>query len=222
MELALPEVRLSLIANFPPRVPESSAGNDVFRSRTSLPAGLPAPTELEYHRLLPQRHFDELSPVFDSQRLRQSLSVAVNPRREIKGGFPESQDSAVFGHVAKSADPTSSTADPTDRPSEASPPARPMSAGIPEDEVTDAIQKLIEQTSFPMPRPGLEIRVIRQPEHGSENQREERETREERVPAQQPAASAPAPALDVNAIAEKVYQALLHRQQLERERKGLY
>ena len=36
------------------------------------------------------------------------------------------------------------------------------------------------------------------------------------------AASAPPPPLDINAVADRVYQTLQRRQQLERERRGLY
>lgn len=89
-----------------------------------------------------------------------------------------------------------------------------------------AIERLIERTMVPVPLPGLKLRLVAPEELTVAGER--------RVPAEDsrppaldgtgptPAGSAPPPELDINAVADRVYQTLERRQQLERERRGLY
>jgi hypothetical protein len=92
---------------------------------------------------------------------------------------------------------------------------------------TDArgvVEQLIERTLLPAPLPGLEVRLVPP---------EQRVTSEARAPADapypppspeehRPEATASPPALNIDALADRVYQTLRRRQQLERERRGLY
>ncbi len=110
----------------------------------------------------------------------------------------------------------------------------------------EAIEKLIQNTLLPVPLPGLELRLLppgkqppsigpssnadrgEQPEIGSRHEtgsQHETGSRHETGTSPSPRlppASPPAPALNINEVADKVYQTLMRRQQLERERKGLY
>src|SRR5262249_52040020 len=91
-----------------------------------------------------------------------------------------------------------------------------------------AIAKLIEQTARPVRLPGLELRLVSPEKSPSGARRPAEVAQDERpttaaTPLQPPAPAAPSPpALDINAISEKVYDRLLRRQRLERERRGLY
>jgi hypothetical protein len=92
---------------------------------------------------------------------------------------------------------------------------------------TDArgvIEQLIERSLLPAPLPGLEIRLL---------PLDQRVTGEARAPSDspypppapevsRPEASAPQPAVNIDVLADRVYQTLQRRQQLERERRGLY
>ena len=77
---------------------------------------------------------------------------------------------------------------------------------------------------MPEPLPGLEVRLVPP---------DVRPVGEPRAPAdpptpptvvEEPRRAAPdgAPALDIDALADKIYQTLQRRQQFERERRGLY
>lgn len=90
------------------------------------------------------------------------------------------------------------------------------------------IEQLIERTILPTALPGLELRlvspeqqasVIHRPSDGVDRHQPPANGSTPPMPAPAPPSAAP---LDVNAIADKVYQKLLRRQQLERERRGLY
>jgi hypothetical protein len=91
-----------------------------------------------------------------------------------------------------------------------------------------AIVKLIEQTVQPGTLPGLELRLVSPDKQPSGSRRLAEVAQDARqttaaVPLQPPAPAAPSPpVLDINAISAKVYDRLLRRQQLERERRGLY
>lgn len=91
-----------------------------------------------------------------------------------------------------------------------------------------AIAKLIEHTARPVTLPGLELRLVSPQKQPSGTRRPAEVAQAERqttatAPLQPAAPAAPSPpALDINAISEKVYHRLLRRQQLERERRGLY
>jgi hypothetical protein len=97
---------------------------------------------------------------------------------------------------------------------------------IPSNGSTDArsiVEQLIERTLLPAPLPGLEVRLVPP---------EQRVASEAPVPSdaayppppeeRRPEASAPPPPLNIDALADRVYQTLKRRQQLERERRGLY
>jgi hypothetical protein len=86
------------------------------------------------------------------------------------------------------------------------------------------VERWIEQTVLPAPLPGLELRLLRTEQQASTDNRSSQSSDNEQpatsVPTPPPAATAPP--LDINAIADKVYQTLQRRQQVERERRGLY
>jgi hypothetical protein len=113
---------------------------------------------------------------------------------------------------------------PPDPSALVSPPALPpiRSGGV--ADARGVVEQLIERTLLPAPLPGLEVRLV-PPEH--------RLTSEARAPAEapdpppspeerRPEPAAPPPALNIDALADRVYQTLQRRQQLERERRGLY
>ncbi len=84
------------------------------------------------------------------------------------------------------------------------------------------VEKLIEHTILPGQLPGIEMRILHEknsPKH-IENEPESKRSTDEisiRTRTQENA-----PSIDINAVADKVYLTLLRRQQLERERRGLY
>ncbi len=90
------------------------------------------------------------------------------------------------------------------------------------------LEKFLEQYVVPAPMPGLAMRLL-EPAPESEVFDQRPSDSGERAGRQEPVASAPAPqtappqppSLDINAIAERVYQTLRRREQLERERRGL-
>jgi hypothetical protein len=90
------------------------------------------------------------------------------------------------------------------------------------------IEQLIERTILPTALPGLELRLVSPEQQASVIHRPSDRVDRHQPPANGSTPPMPAPAppsaapLDVNAIADKVYQKLLRRQQLERERRGLY
>jgi len=96
-------------------------------------------------------------------------------------------------------------------------------------EVKGAIEKLIERTVEPVALPGLELRPVPPEMQSFAGRQQTHETTEDRRPETHPSTAArpgpipvPAPPLDINAVADKVYQTLVRRQQAERERRGLY
>jgi hypothetical protein len=86
------------------------------------------------------------------------------------------------------------------------------------------VERLIAGTTMPAPLPGLEVRLVPP---------EQRAVAEPRTPPDSPSPP-PAreevhqetpdrtPPLDLDALADKVYQTLKRRQQFEQERRGLY
>ena len=120
---------------------------------------------------------------------------------------------------------------PWTAPGEARPPLAPRRAAAISHSPPDAqgaIAKLIEQTARPGRLPGLEMRLV-SPEKPPSGTRRPAEVAQDgrqttaAAPLPPPAPAAPSPpALDINAISEKVYDRLLRRQRLERERRGLY
>ncbi len=83
---------------------------------------------------------------------------------------------------------------------------------------------------MPVPLPGLELRLVSPGEENfSTHALQHVADADDRQPAADDStppvpvpASPPRPELDINEVAEKVYGTLVRRQQLERERMGLY
>lgn len=89
-------------------------------------------------------------------------------------------------------------------------------------ERTTLIERLVErQTAELLPVPGLELRWVGPAKDKGEAAPHEREAEEgQQNPAQRLAVVQQQ--LDINAIADRVYESILRREVLERERKGLY
>lgn len=173
-------------------------------------------------------------PIVDAPMLqrRLALSVSPTPRREVRGGFPAPQP--PFAPASQGADRTKAVSgifpqvqQPVARElfkSSQRVPAMPSSLR----EAHGAIEKLIERTVLPVPLPGLELRLV-SPEKQSSPIDRPLDTADGRQPKADvstspttTSASLAPPQLDINAVADKVYQMLQRRQQLERERRGLY
>lgn len=149
-------------------------------------------------------------------------SVSSLPRQEVRGGFPLSVN-AEFRRDAdtSSEDPVrvsvrdSSAVRPDGGPEPVSLP-RPPQAKIPGPLALSTVTL-----------PEVQIRLLRRDEPASATQSSGnnvgtggRSTIQ--LPKPQPPVPAAPPPLDINAVADKVYQALQRRHQLERERRGLY
>jgi len=142
-------------------------------------------------------------------------------RREVRGGFPSRQPSLPVAERAIDDLAASPTARRAVREEQSSP---AQSQRADEPEPRGAIERLIEQTVRPVALPGLELRLAppeRQTsaDHPPPNDAEGRGSAPNATPA--PAPVSP-PQLDINAVADKVWQTLQRRQRLERERRGLY
>jgi hypothetical protein len=100
--------------------------------------------------------------------------------------------------------------------------AQVESSRPPSQPVPSIIEQLIEQTPVPGVLPGLELRLV-SPEFVKTHHPESRDGTDEKIPSSPAAPTLPLPPpLDINAVADKVYQTLQRRQQVERERRGLY
>lgn len=172
---------------------------------------------------------------------RLVLNIAPNPRREVQGGFPTrplplvaSVQSEATGEPGSTRRPIAvaplqvepervpaGTISPDDVPTVVAQAISPEPEGLIDQE--SAIAKLIANSFLPVPMPGLEIRLASPA------------TQEDRYQSTKPVDSSPAPSmppspppppptpqLNINEIADKVYQTLQRRQQFERERRGLY
>jgi len=156
---------------------------------------------------------------------RLMQSVSPSPRQEVRGGFPGSSPSVLPGsppiRMAPAAEqglagPQAASSLPAQRPATLSQPREPQ--GI--------VEKLLERSGLPMPLPGLELRLV-SPENqaslaGRPPESEEREPSEETASNQPAPPARPTPQLDIDTIADTVYRTLMRRQQLERERRGLF
>ena len=159
---------------------------------------------------------------------RLILSISQTPRQDVRGGFPSRQPALPRHPERRSAEPATAPSPPwTPRPetNSASAPAPAPAWPGPPSETRSVIEQLIERTVFPTPLPGLELRLVSpeqavreggSPADGSAGslQSTDRPT--------PPAVSAPPAQLDIDAVADRVYQTLQRRQQLERDRRGLY
>jgi len=188
----------------------STEANDALggasEERPLLSSALPA--------ILRQDLLARALPATDGPELRLVTSARPTPRREVRGGFPD--------HHPSSPAPERTAVEPIVAPmalravmDQLSAPAAPASA----PKSQGAIERLIEQTVLPTALPGLELRLA-QPEQQASTNHDSPRAVEDRQPAT--SVSTPPPPLDINAIADKVWNTLLRRQQLERERRGLY
>lgn len=90
-------------------------------------------------------------------------------------------------------------------------------------EYQGAIGELIGRTIVPTPLPDFRMRMISPQEQRPTNDAGSEQTSDESpAPPIPTPVQSQAPQVDIDAVAEKVYQTLMRRQQLERERKGLY
>ncbi len=233
-----PAVRLAILRSTP-KTPEAAPRREV-----NQPLGLPL---ISGNRFSPASR-EERAPALDAAPLhfRLLLSVSSAPRQEIRGGFPHQASPliglpiaeptsnfsklhrATLNHTAAEVPPMEvtrwSTPPATPFPPSAIPTPDPLSASA------DAIAKLIEQTSRPEKLPGLQLRLappVQQPVapllpnviNGSQQA-----TNGVTPSSSGPASHSPPQRdhLDINAVADQVYQKLQRRQQFEQERRGLY
>lgn len=153
------------------------------------------------------------------------LSASTSPRHEVRGGYP-----TITSWPALLSKTETFRAKPETEPTRVevveAPIQQTLELSNPESP-NGAIQKLIERTVLPVPLPGMELRLTRR---GRQDADPEDKTYDARERPPQPDARSPLPPsapperlpLDLNAVAEKVYQTLMRRQQRERERRGLY
>lgn len=169
--------------------------------------------------------------------------VSSSPRQEVRGGFPTVQlppwampETEQTTQEVTIPLPEQRAAAPSPRPS-----APPQSAETQENfshspaktmtslpdspfEPQEAIEKLIQSTILPTSLPGLELRMLAPKEQSPviNAERGQQPGPGATEPPGPAPALPPAPQLNINEVADKVYQTLMRRQQLERERKGLY
>jgi hypothetical protein len=149
-------------------------------------------------------------------------SVSSLQRQEVRGGFPLSMKAEVRDDEDASSDDLvgvsvrTTSALRNDGATESRSLAPSRQAEIPEP-----------VASPPMALPGVQIRLLKPDEPASTtppsgtNVAEGGRSAIDRSKPQPPMPAAPPP-LDINAVADRVYQVLQRRHQLERERRGLY
>ncbi len=172
----------------------------------------------------------------DVPRPRLQLSVSPTPRREVSGVLLQSEPilaGAILDEASGEKAITRVVANETSIPTWEAARQSIAAAALRSPDIAanssargqTAIEKLIEQTRRPVPLPGLEIRVVR-PSQGDEGDphrsAEEKDRATPNMAGSPPPAASPAHQLDLDAVADKVYQTLMRRQQFERERKGFY
>ena len=148
-------------------------------------------------------------------------SVSSLPRQEVRGGFPLS----VNAEVRRDADTFSE--DPARMSVRDTSAARNDEAPEPVSLMRSPQAEIPGPPALPVTLPGVQIRLLRPDESTSATQSlgnnvggGGRSTIQ--LPKPQPPVPAAPPPLDINAVADKVYQVLQRRHQLERERRGLY
>lgn len=206
-----PAVRLAILRATPKTLGTAP------RREVNQPLGLP---------LIPGNLFSPASREEQAPtHFRLLLSVSPTPRQEIRGGFPH-QASPLIGLPIVEPTQTESAlmeSAPSLTPSQPVTTAPDYLLATP-----GAIAKLIEQTILPAQLPGLQLRLV-SPEkqatvsyHPPAPANGRQPTADGSPPPVPVTASPPTPQLDINAVADKVYQTLMRRQQFERERRGLY
>ena len=172
-----------------------------------------------------------LQPQQEESRARLVTAVSGQPRREVAGGFPRVESAVAGAPIARPAWPagprpiaspeTSTSGRNLEQPIVTVTQAQTADVNsVPATQT--AIERLIERTRQPVPVPGLEIRVMQPSEREAREQHRRKDARERDVVKTTTAPPPPAPQLDINAVADKVYQTLVRRQRFERERKGIY
>jgi len=171
-------------------------------------------------------------PIGEQLAFSSRLVSAVSsfPRHEVRGGFPVSRKTEIRrdGDIFSSDLFGASVRDTSVFGNYVSP-ETPSSAGARQGEAREppaVIERLIERTVLPVALPGLQIRPVRPDASAPVTRRSTNDAPEGgRSAMGTPKGPAPAPApppLDINTVADKVYQTLQRRHQLERERRGLY
>jgi hypothetical protein len=150
---------------------------------------------------------------------------SMNPRKEVRGGYPRS------GPVAFPAEHSERGKNPS-----VLSPGAPFSEGeaeifsdgrgmpkSPQDKGPGAMERLIERTVLPQPLPGLTLRLL-PPERDPSGEKKETFSEGASFPGEEVSreAAPPSPSLSVDAVADKVMQKLQRLQRLERERRGMY
>jgi hypothetical protein len=167
----------------------------------------------------PQYSLGETQPVLQP---RLVSSVSSLPRQEVRGGFPVS----AYAEVPRDADTSfedlveGSVRDITAVRNDGASESRSLASSR-HAEISGP------PALPPVTVPGVQIRLLRSDEPPRATQPSGSKVAEGspsilQLPKAQPPAPAPPPPLDINAVADKVYQALRRRHQFERERRGLY
>jgi len=165
-----------------------------------------------------------LTAALPSPQPRPAPTVAARQRIEVHGGFP-----------AGNPGPLSDKAQPQPR-REDSPPlaksaqekalATSSERSVAFTEPGSPVDRLFDRLVESSPTGGLELKLVSPAADAAVSHRPviaRAETRTENAPATAPNPGlSTQPKIDINAIADKVYQTLQRRQQFERERRGLY
>lgn len=235
--LSRPAVRLSTLrvggdtALTQPNFSDRTAGSQ--RSSPSLPVHQITVGDRLLFPSFPTAEQPQMAP-------RLVLNIAPNPRREVQGGFPTRPLPLGASVQPKVTDEPGSLRrltlpvavlpvepeilpdriiSPNDVPTLAAQVVSPEPEELIDQE--SAIAKLIANSFLPVPMPGLEIRMASPTAQANSTQATQpidNSSSTAFVPPPPP----PAPQLNINEIADKVYQTLQRRQQFERERRGLH
>lgn len=200
--------------------------------------------ENDWANLMPHQRRDTQSDVFppesrgeegretgpltnaSSFRSRILLAASSSPRRERRGGYPIRTLMPAMP-FQRDTTQTAPEASPSTVDLPEAPGSQVLAPSRPEGE-SSALQRLIEATVLPVPLPGMELRLASRDwrmEKGLDrksNDPSEPHNGPSAPPPVTPPARPETPALDLNAVADKVYQTLMRRRQRERERRGLY
>ena len=155
-------------------------------------------------------------------------SVSSFPRQEVRGGFPVDFKTEVRHHADTSSDGRVAVRDTSVFGNNVSPETASLAGShqVNMPEPSGTIERLISRTVLPVALPGLQIRLVTPDAPEPATQRSAADAAEggrstAEVPKGPPPVP-PQPPLDINSVADKVYQTLVRRQQFERERRGLY
>ena len=174
----------------------------------------------ETNDLRPEHSLVEGLSAFQPRLVSRASSL---PRQEVRGGFPAPMAAEVRGDADTSSDDLVGTsmhdtsAFRNDGATESGSLAPSRRAEVPEPAAIP-----------PMALPGVQIRLLKPGESASTTPPSGKNVAEGGgrsaidISKPQPLVPAAPPPLDINAVVDKVFQALRRRHQLERERRGLY